>query len=721
MNGPDAEDTATLAGHLELASRALYRQLLFSMDIFCSTCQMSHHVLLEHLVGKYPNLMNDFPKMDHDVKPFDKHEQSALSRYGPVPPPVPYLRRIQQHFVEKGKTYFPPLIWIPEYKINLLLYDILAGLTIGVFLVPQGMAYALLAGLPVEIGLYSSTIPVLIYALFGTSRQMAIGPFALVALLVFGAISGVPPPELTGQARTDALVQASVNLMMYVGIILAVLGLLRMGFISNFISKSFLAGFTSASGLTIQTSQLPGLAGIKVPSNYSAMSWIEQVITVIKYLPTIFWPTLLTGLVSLAVVIIIETVNVRKPLKIKNLTLAIPSALIVIIFGVLISYLANFNAIGIKVVGYIPSGFNKISIPSFDQFSTQYVNAIIIALIVYLSSSAISLRYAEVHNYETDNNQEMIALGLMNLVGSFFSGFVACGAMSRSAVANSAGARSPLYGIITALVVILILFVATPVLYYLPSACLSAMIFVAAYGLWDFMILRSLWKIRKVDFLVWWVSFFATLFLSASTGLLLALAFSILAVVYQTSMPHIAILGRLPRTLVWRNIQRFPDALVIDGLLVVRIDADFFFANIRYIHSSLVRLIEREKSKVHVLLLDLSAVSDVDFSAVSELQKTMKWLRGKEIVVLATAVNGPVRDMLKRSRFLDLLGEENVFWMHSDAVAAAKSIIRKRRQDEPKNNQLVPLHSFSEFGGTDKSFIQREHPKPQLSFWQKLI
>jgi SulP family sulfate permease len=362
-------------------------------------------------------------------------------------------------------------------------------------------------------------------------------------------------------------------------------------------------------------------------------------------------------------------------------------------------------------------------VPNFDQFSQQYINSIIIALLVFLVSATNTLKYSEEHGYDVDMNQEMLAHGLSNVVGSFFCGFVSCGAMSRSTVANAAGAKTLMYGIVTGLVVTIILLVATPVLYYVPSTCLSGMILVAAYGLWDFMVVIDLWKVRKIDCLVWFVAFFCTLFLSASTGLLLALGFSLLMVIYRVSSPHIAVLGRLPRTTVWRNVLRFPDAIVTEGLLVLRIDADMFFGNIRFIHKAITQLVTKEPTQVHVLLLDFSAVSDVDFSAVVELRKTVKWLKARDIILLVTAINGQIRDVLKRSRFMDLVGEQNVFWLHSDAAKRAKEIVRAREPQRQSKPKLRPSEAIrmSEFGGPNTSFSFQEQPKQEVSFIHRLI
>lgn len=723
---------AAMANSLELAYRAGYRAVMFAIDQFAFTSGIPYREILELLAEQYPSVYTDFPKIEHDAHPFDRLERRAADHYHDLDASSPsYWKRLKNFCIANGKNYFPPLIWVPTYSLRTLLYDILAGLTVGVFLVPQGMAYAALAGLPVEIGLYASTIPVLVYALLGTSRQMAVGPFALIALLVNAALQSLPVPTGTEAQQAAFLLQASVDLMLYVGLVLTIFGILRLGFISNFISKSFLAGFTSASGLLIQTSQIPKFLGEKVPSGFSSQMFVIQWVQIVQGLPSINWVTLVTGIVTLIVVLFFQVFNKKYPIKIGPLKIPFPSALLVIIVGILVSFLADFDGKGVSVVGYIPPGFNALSLPTFNNFGNLFVNAIIIALIVYLSSAAITLKYSEQHDYDADPNQEQIAMGVANIVGSFFSGFVVSGAMSRSAVANDAGARSPVFGIATAIVVIIILVVATPVLFFLPSTCLSALILVAAYGLWDFMLLLDLWRIRKLDFIVWWVAFLCTLLIGASIGLLIALAFSIIVVVYQASTPHVAVLGRLPRSSVWRNVRRFPDAIVVSGLLVLRIDANFFFANVRFIHQTIIRLILAEPKRVYVLLLDLSPVGDIDFSAVTELQKTIKYLRARDTTLMATAVNGIVRDMLRKSGFIKLIGEENVFWLHQDAVKEAKKIINRKmeaaraaRREQglpPEDDDFATNVTLSHFGGPQRVFKSPERQKEHQSFWQKLI
>jgi hypothetical protein len=356
---PAAEaDEEALANHLELAYRASYRLVLYFMSRFCLLANMSDRDLLKSMTADYEELGADFPKSSSDIHPIDDLEVSSLQRYGPSPPPKSLLQRFVGFCRTKGKNYFPPITWLPKYSFVMFLQDLLAGISVGVFVVPQGMAYSILAGLPVYVGLYASTVPTWVYSLFGTTPQMAVGPFALISLLVGSALSSVVPIGPTDSpAIVAAQIQASVNLMLYVGMFLTGFGLLRFGFVTNFISKSFLAGFTSASGVLIQTNQLPTLFGEKVGSNYASLSWIDQVQEFIRKLPSSFWPTILTGFVTIVVVILIEQWNRRKPIRIRSTIIMVPSALIVLIFAIIISWAANFQAIGIKVSHYASQSF----------------------------------------------------------------------------------------------------------------------------------------------------------------------------------------------------------------------------------------------------------------------------------------------------------------------------------------------------------------------------
>lgn len=723
-------DPVAIANHLELAYRAGYRELLYWFDCFRRLVSIPKEQFVSTMMIEYPELREDFPKFLADAVPVDLTERTARDRYGPPPKEMGYLHKLIEFFKTNWKTFVPPLLWLPEYKLALLPWDLMAGVTIGIFGVAQGLAYGILAELPPQVGLYTMTIPVFVYAFLGTSRQFAMGPFALIALLVAGAIAKVPAPAGATAVQIVAhQVQTSVNLMMYCGLFLTLFGILRFGFISNFISKSFLSGFTSASGLTIQSSQLSKFFGLT--GTTSAQLFIDNLIQFFSHIATTHWPTLVCGLITLAALILMKVASDRKWVKIRGKAIPIPGALIVTILGILISWAADFQGFGIKTIGTIPAGFNPISMPSFNDFGVLFLDALILSLVVYLVSATVVSRYAEEFQYPTDSNQELLAYGVANIVGSFFSGFVASGAMSRSALASIAGARSQVYGLVTGLLVVIVLVAATGLLAFSPQTVLAATILMAAHSLWDFSLLPSLWRVRKSDFTVWWVAFLCTLFLGSQTGLLISMGFSIVLVVYRASTPHVATLGRLPQSTVWRDVGRFPEALCVNGLLVVRFDADFFFANISFIHSEIIRRVEAEASAIFVVILDLSTVADIDYSGAMDLKKTVKWLQDHNMKLMLVSVTGQVRDCMKRAGLLQSIGEENVFWLHQDAARAAKEVISKainslvpeNTDDSTAAAQSTPgtLLRVSQFGHQATMANVHERPKQQKSFFERII
>lgn len=621
-----SKDNVVEGDNLDLAGRHLYSSCALWIGRMCVK-QRSVNSVMSLLEESYPNVHADFPEL-RSIATRTLH--GSLEQPSDFSTPNESLGRLmQKFFVRNWRNYFPPLIWIPSYRPSLLLTDLLAGITVAFLAVPQGMAYGVVAGLPPEVGLYTCTIPTLVYALLGTSRQLSLGSAALIALLVNTTLLRLP----ANISLQDKL-QANVDLTLYVGIFMMAAGLLRFGFLENFISRPFLGGFLSASALVIQMSQFASFFG--TPSTSDSF-FFAQLTQWIRFLPSTKWPTFLCSIISSALLLLLDHLNRKNLLRFGSIVIPIPSALIVTGIGILVSYLANFEAIGIRIIGSIPAGFNKISVPSFANFSLFYVDALVLSLVIYINSCTISTKYAQAHKYVVDSSQEFLAIGATNLVGSFFSCMCSCGIMSRSAVANEAGARSPLYGAICAVFVIIILIVATPALYYLPYSCLAAIIIISSYSMWDFMILRHLWDMKRMDCIIWGVTFLLVLLLGSSLGLLLALGLTLLIFIWEKTRTEVVQLGR--RTLAGYQIQyEEMDGEVRGDVLVVRVCGDLFFGNAVQVSTHVAALRFGGHKSVRCVVIDLSSSSYMDSSAALEFEKlNRRLLREANVAMIVLA------------------------------------------------------------------------------------
>ena len=539
------------------------------------------------------------------------------------------------------RQYFPILDWAKNYKKEYLSGDLSAGLTVGVMLVPQGMAYSMLAGLPPIYGLYASTIPLIIYAIFGTSRQLAVGPVAMVALLVssgVGALADLGSAEFVGLA---------ILLALMVGVIQFLMGVFRFGFIVNFLSHPVIAGFTSAAALIIGFSQLKHLLGISIPRGKVH----ETIINVVENFNQINLPTLALG--GTAILII---------LAIKRMKRRIPAPLIVVVLGILAVYLFNLTTIGVKIVGDVPSGFPFFSLPSVDLNALQILlpTALTISFVSFMESIAVAKAIQKKHkDYEIDNNQELIGLGLSNIVGSFFKSFPVTGGFSRTAVNDQAGAKTGLAAIISAILVTLTLLFLTDYFYNLPTAILSAIIMVAVFGLIDIKEAKHLWKTDKKDFSLFMITAIGTLILGIEEGILLGAALSLLVVIYTISYPHIATLGRSSDKHIYRNLKRFDDVEPVPQTLIVRLDARLYFANINYFKDFVWKELKRYPD-TKTFILDAKAINGLDSSGVHFLTDFIEELQDRGITFFIVDVKGIVRDVLSRSGLMAIIGEDKI-------------------------------------------------------------
>lgn len=458
-------------------------------------------------------------------------------------------------------SIIPILRWAPNYDQADVRRDLGAGVTVGAMLVPQAMAYALLAGLPPEVGLYAATVPVVVYALFGTSRQLAVGPVAIVSLLTASALG-----PLVSEGSASYLTAAALLALM-VGVVHIALGAGRLGFLVNFLSHSVLVGFTAAAAIIIGLSQAKHLFGI---STERKDHFYETVLEIVDKLGDTNPATLTLGATALVVLFLMKRYLPR-----------VPAALVVVVSSILAVKAFNLETRGVKVVGDIPDKLPAFGLPEFDGslIGSLALTALVITLVGFMESIAVAKVYARRHHYEVDANQELVGLGLANVAAGLFGGYPVTGGFSRTAVNDTAGARTPAASLVTAAIVVITIVFLTPLFASLPNAALGAIIIMAVVGLIDVKEIRHIAAIKKSDLIGLGTAFVATLTFGIELGILVAVVASMLVVFARMSVPHSAVIGRLPGTSSYRNLDRFPEAETTPGIRVLRIDAAISFVN----------------------------------------------------------------------------------------------------------------------------------------------
>ncbi len=549
------------------------------------------------------------------------------------------------------KRFVPLLRQMEGYGKGDLQGDLAAGLTVGVMLIPQGMAYALIAGLPPIYGLYASLVPLIVFAFFSTSRQLSVAPVAMVSLLT---AAGVAP--LAG-GDVERYVALALGLALLVGVIQFGLGVARFGFLTNFLSHPVLAGFTSAAALIIGLSQLKHLLGVDLGRSHHVH---EIVWSAAQQLGSIHIPTFLIGMLSIVVLVGIHRSN-----------RALPGALVVVLLSTLTVWGLALNGTGVGIVGDIPRGLPTPAVPDMDlaDFRALIPAALVISLVGFMESIAVAKVYATRNRYEIDANQELRGLGLANVAGAFFQAFPTTGGFSRTAVNSQAGARTQLAAVFSAGIIALTLLVLTPLFYYLPQAALAAIVMVAVSGLFDMKEFRFLWKVDRRDFSLMMLTFAATLTVGIEQGILVGVVASLVIVIHQSSRPHSAIEGRLPGTTTYRNVARNSEAIIQDDVVVFRMDASLYFANVTYFKDALNDIIDRREPSA--VVLDAFPINRIDSSAAHALRDLVDDLRRRNVELFVAGLKGPVRDVLEKSNVVGLIGRRRFFHEVHDAVQAA--------------------------------------------------
>jgi len=533
--------------------------------------------------------------------------------------------------------FFPIAKLIPTYSRSDFRADALAGLTTAVLLIPQGMAYAMLAGLPPIIGLYAALIPPLVYAFLGTSRQLSVGPVAMDSLLVAAGVGAL------ATSNAEDYVAAAVLLGLMVGAMQVLMGLLRMGFLVNFVSHPVMSGFTSAAALMIGLSQAKHLLGIEVEGSPNFFVLLSRVA---ETAPSADLTTLALGAIAVLVLA-----------ALKKWAPKAPGALVVVVLATLIVPALGWQE-NVAVVGEVPPGLPTARLPvvSWSLFSALLPTAATIALVAFMESISVSQSYATKNKYSISADKEFVALGLANVVGSLFRGYPVTGGFSRTAVNATAGARTQLAGIITSALVFLALVFLTPLFHFLPKAALAAIIMMAVYGLIDFAEVKHLHKVKRADLALLLVTFASTLALGIVRGMGVGVVASLLWFVFRTTRPHIAVLGRIPGTTQFRNVARQRGLITYEGVLILRMDAQFYFGNVSFLRETLQRLeIELPEALVSIVL-DASAMNNLDSSAEAALDEMRAEYEARQVEFFLTGVKGPVLDVLSDSGLKEKLG-----------------------------------------------------------------
>lgn len=551
------------------------------------------------------------------------------------------------------KKLFPILTWLPNYDKSWLKGDIGAGLTIGIMLVPQGMAYAVIAGLPPVYGLYTSIFPLLVYALFGTSRQLAVGPVAMLSLLTASTLSTFP------NATPQEYLTLAILLSFLAGVIQFILGIFRLGFLVNFLSRPVISGFTSAAALIIVFSQLKHFLGISISGPENLFQILFQIFQKITQVNLISFGIGLFGILII--------------LGVKKWKKSFPGQLFAMIFGILMVSIFNLGEapFSVNIIRDIPDALPQFEKISFDLelFRKLLPMSATIALVSFMESIAVGKTIeAQRKNYKVNANKELIALGLSKIVGSFFHSFANTGGFSRTAVNNQAGANTQLAGIISAMVVFTTLMFLTPLFYNLPHAILAAVIIVAVYSLINYSEAIKLWHSNKLDFAMLIITFLLTLMYGVQLGIGVGVFLSLAFVLFSTTYPHTAVLAKVPGSHFYRNVERFKDLEINENLLIYRFDAQLFFANINHFKDKLYEYETEKHGHLKLLIIDGESINNIDSTSVNTLDEIVNDFQSRGIEVCFTGVKGPVRDKLAQSGFTDRVGCDHFFMSIQEAV-----------------------------------------------------
>lgn len=570
--------------------------------------------------------------------------------------------------------------WIDSYGRKELSGDLRAGLTVGVMLVPQGMAYAVIAGVPPIYGLYAGLVPLLIYPLLGTSRHLSVGPLAIDMLIVAAGVGVI------AQGDPEHHLALALTLGAMVGLVQILMGLARLGFLVSLLARPVILGFIWAASIIIGFSQLGYVTGMDLPRSEYVLVMIRDVAA---SLDEIHWPTLAIGAGAMLLL------RVARPIR-----HILPGALLVVVGSTLLVRFLELDVRGVAVVGDIPAGLPPLVIPAvgFEDLRDLVPTALTLALVQFMTVVSLGRIYASRHRYRIRPNRELVAIGTANFLGSLFRGLPVSGSFSRTAVAEQTGARSPAANMVAAGLVGLTLLFLTPAFHHLPMAALGAIILVAVAGLVIPSEARFLFRTKPRDGYLATFTFAVTLLMGIREGLLLGIAASTVVLLYTMSRPHVVELGHLPGTRFFRDLSRSPQAARMDSLLLLRLDAGASFINAEFIRRFIMDKAREEERDVRAVILDGITMTDLDTTALEALEEVAEDLEEEGIELHLAGLTGPVRDVVLRSGLYSDLGRER---FHRSPHQAVKYILQSWDEAE----QTHRLEAY-------RDEVLKEEPEP---------
>ncbi|KAF8389000.1 hypothetical protein HHK36_025685 [Tetracentron sinense] len=596
-------------------------------------------------------------------------------------PDDPLHRFKNQTFFTKlvlGLQYFFPIFqWGSNYSVTLLRSDIISGLTIASLAIPQGISYAKLANLPPIVGLYSSFVPPLIYSVLGSSRHLGVGPVSIASLVMGTMLS----ETVSCSEEPVIYLKLAFTATFFAGLFQASLGILRLGFIIDFLSKATLVGFMAGAAVIVTMQQLKGLLGIVHFTK--KMQIIPVMSSVFTQTEEWSWQTIVMGFSFLFFLLATRQISMRKP---KLFWISAAAPLTSVLLSTLLVFLLRTKVNEISTIGHLPKGLNPPS-ANMLYFHGPYLalaikTGIVTGILSLTEGIAVGRTFASLQNYQVDGNKEMMAIGVMNMAGSCSSCYVTTGSFSRSAVNYNAGAKTATSNIILAAAVLVTLLFLMPLFYYTPNFILAAIIITAVIGLIDYQAVFRLWKVDKLDFLACLCSFFGVLFISVQMGLAIAVGVSVFKILLHVTRPNTMVLGNIPGTQIYQNIGRYGEASRVPSFLILAIESPIYFANSTYLQERILRWVQEEEERIQAskestmkcILLDMTAVTAIDTSGIDAIHELRKTLIKRSLQLVLVNPVGSVMEKLHQSKILESFGSNGLYLTVGEAIADISSL-----------------------------------------------